>query len=528
METARLTASLPEFVHGGWTHVEGKRALKWNWHLDALCKYLQDMKNNVFRKLVWNVPPRTSKSTIATIMLPCWLWAQDPWLQFMFASYSFSLSRDHAYKRRALLESSWYQEHFPNVKLRGDRNNIMEMATESNGIMYTTSVGGSTTGRGGDYLFLDDPNSVNQMESDAERATLLAWLDTSWATRANDAKTVRELVIQQRTHTEDVSGHVLAQGGWRHVKIPMEYDPKNKTCPEDPRKIEGELLDPERFPTEYIEEQKKRLGPYGYAGQYAQEPAPLGGGIVKRAWIRHWRTSEQPGYISIMDGLYQFDPFAAIRFCVVDPAITGQELADKKISDPDYTVITAWVCFKTTAGPALCLMDLIRERMEGPDIVPRLEALHRHWRFQVIGIETVAFQKILFQDAKRRGLPVREISTKIGDDEALYRLDKDKLSRLIAATPLMADPAGRFYVPEYAPWLADFLDELTRFPVTAHDDQVDCVSVAVAVAEKLFRGSSILDMVQAPKKVFSSESDRRFEQDKPLDPMDGFFQNDEG
>lgn len=516
-----------EFVKQAWAIVEGGRPLKWNWHLDAICEHLQALHEQRLgkNKLLVNVPPRTSKSTIVTVMFPCWVWTQNPNLSFVFASYAFNLSRDHAYKRRAILESQWYKDRWGNVvEISGDRNNITELSNTQKGMMYTTSIGGSTTGRGGDYLILDDPNDAEQMESEVQRASTLRWIDVTWSTRMNDPRTYREVLIQQRTHTQDVTGHVLSKGAsdWVHLRIPMEYNP-DKPCRTpiwfDPRTTKNDLLDEERFPRAFVDRKKIDLGPYFYAGQYDQEPYPLGGGIIKDAWLKTWKKSDkQPDYMSVLEGQYHFDVWASLRFCTVDPAISEDEIGEKKLSDPDYTVIAAWCAIKTHLGAVLCLLDVVRERMEGPDIIPRVDAMHKYWKFSVIGVETVAFQKMLFQTAKRQGLPVREISTK-NDPEALYRIDKDKMARAMAATPMLSQ--NRVHLPEYAPWLGAFKAEVIQFPNAAHDDCVDVLAYACAIAEK-YKGEFVGSTQSNGDKPKGEGWKDRYA-DIPASPWDGFI-----
>ena len=535
-EAALMSRSLADFVREAWPIVEGNRPLEWGWHLDAVIAHLQALADGALpsRKLIINIPPRTSKSTLVTIMLPCWIWTTSPHLQFMFASYSFSLSRDHAYKRRAILESAWYKELWGEkgtgiVTLSDDRQNIVEMSNRARGLMFSTSVGGTVTGRGADWLILDDPNDAASMESEVQRASVLRWLDVTWSTRANNPNTVREICIQQRTHTEDVTGHLLKSIDWTLVKLPMIFNrgaTKPMPCAVDPRSTDGELLAPTRFPQAYIDEQRRRLGPYAWAGQFLQEPYPLGGGIIKAAWLKRWKDSDRIAkHIQVMDGLYHFDPFKTFRFATVDPAVAEKAIGEKKLNDPDYTILAAWCALSTPQGALLCLMDLVRERMEGPDIIPRLAAMHKHWRFAVIGIETVAFQLSLFQQARRHpfSLPVREISTK-NDDEVIYRIDKDKVARAMAATPLMA--AGRLFIPEYAPWLSDYIAELVSFPNAAHDDCVDATAFACAIADK-YTGQHISGLSDDKPELTLEERqqrDRRL-QDVPRDPMAHFYGN---
>lgn len=516
-----------EFVKQAWKIIEGERTLKWNWHLDAICDHLEALDDDKFdcNRLLVNVPPRTSKSTIVTVMFPCWVWTRKPNTSFVFASYSFNLSGDHAYKRRVILESEWYRMRWPSVELASDRHNLASIENTRKGGMYTTSISGTTTGKGGDYRIMDDPNSAEQMESEAERLSTLRFVDVTWATRVNDPKRDKQIIVQQRTHTQDVTGHELKKSSnWIHVRIPMEYNP-DKACVtpiwHDPRTYKGELIDAERFPPSFMAQKKIDLGPYFFAGQYDQEPYPLGGGMIKAAWLRSWVPSDrQPGHISVLDGQYHFDPINTFRFCVVDPAISEDEIGPKKLADPDYTVIMACIAIWTHVRSVVCVVDLIRERLEGPDIIPKIRAMHKHWKFSVIGVETVAFQKMLFQQAKREGLPVREISTK-NDPEALYRIDKDKEARVMAATPMLSQ--NRVHLPEYAPWLSQFISEVTQFPNADHDDCTDALAYACAIAEKVKGGSDVnYSQEQKPDRNFQDGYRRSIDQDTSMNPLAGY------
>jgi predicted phage terminase large subunit-like protein len=213
-----------------------------------------------------------------------------------------------------------------------------------------------------------------------------------------------------------------------------------------------------------------------------QSPAPSEGGIIKREWVKSYKVSGM--FVEGPD--FRFRPVDHLRFATVDPAVSIREQAD-------YCVMAAWAVYLSTRGPILCLVDLVRDRMEGPDIVPRLQQLHERWGFSLIGVETVAYQLSILQQARREGLPVREISSK---EDAIYRLDRDKVARAYAATPLMAD--GRFFIPESSPWLSDYVKELLYFPNGEHDDCVDVTSAAVAIAERM-----------APNLTWGGDNNRR-------------------
>src|SRR5207253_1606812 len=111
-------------------------------------------------------------------------------------------------------------------------------------------------------IICDDPNNVNEVESDGVRKSTNDWFDVVMSTRVNDPKTTAKVVVMQRCHERDLSGHLLEQGGWDHLCLPAEYEgSKYVTGIEwsDPRKEHGELLWPERFGPKEMEELKRSL-----------------------------------------------------------------------------------------------------------------------------------------------------------------------------------------------------------------------------------------------------------------------------
>jgi len=496
LEAQRLKRNLSDFVRAAWHLVEPATPLVWNWHLEAICLHLQAVTEGRIRKLIINVPPRTGKSTVVSVLWPAWEWARNPSVRLMFASYAQQLSLRDSVRRRLVIQSEWFKERWPHVTLSGDQNVKHEFQNTSLGYMVATSTGGTVTGRGGDRLVLDDPNDATQMESEVQRESALTWFDLQWSTRGNNPQTYCEVIIQQRTHEQDITGHALRQGGWVHLKLPMEYE--GNPCEtsigwRDPRSKAGELLDEKRFTKPVVENLKKRLGPYGSSGQLQQNPSPAEGGIIKRAWLKPY-TQDKDGITLPGNGpdddVYKVRPFDCLRFATVDLAVTKK---DTEKADPDYTVIAAWLVFLSHRGPLLVLLDLFRDRVEGPDIGKQIKAMHDHWKFKFIAVEQIAGFIALGQQFKRDRLPIRDIGTK---EDSFLKLENDKISRAYGATPLMAD--GRFYVPTYAPWLGEYIKELTVFPNYGHDDQVDVTSSAAAIAEKVRPGD--LAMANAPSQ----------------------------
>ncbi|MBI1904531.1 MAG: phage terminase large subunit, partial [Planctomycetia bacterium] len=187
--------------------------------------------------------------------------------------------------------SSWYQKNWGRLfKLREDQNQKTRFDNDRTGFRLASSTGGVGTGEGGDFIVADDPHNVVDSESDAEREAVLHWWDQSMSTRGNDPKTVCHVVVMQRLHERDLSGHLLAQGGYEHLCLPMEFESERRCVTslgwQDPRTAEGDLLCQKRFGQAEVEELKRRLGTYGAAGQLQQRPAPKGGGMFRREWFQ--------------------------------------------------------------------------------------------------------------------------------------------------------------------------------------------------------------------------------------------------
>jgi predicted phage terminase large subunit-like protein len=447
--------------------IEPTTPLVWSWHMEAVASHLQAVTEGRVRKLLINIPPRSSKSTLVSVLWPTWEWSRDPSGRWLFASYSLDLSTRHSLQRIRIIQSDWYQERYGDrVALSRDMANKREFENTATGYMIATSVGGTVTGRGGNRLILDDPHNVGEAGSDVIRAGVLDWFNTAWATRRNNATASSEVCIMQRIHEDDVAGEILRAGGWDHLNIPMEFDPEaareTSIGWRDPRAARGDLLCPERWPTEVVADLKARLGSYAYAGQYQQRPAPAEGGLFRREWFGYYDLVDG-GRVRLDDGVC-LDPRSHIRFVTVDLAASLRESAD-------YTVIAVWGLYRSNPSK-LILLDLERERIEGPDILPRVHRAVRTWGAKSAYIERAGFQLAFVQAAKRAGIPVRELEA-----------DKDKVSRSMTAQAMME--AGRILFPRNAGWLADYERELLLFPTGSHDDQVDVTSYAAEIAGTL-------------------------------------------
>ena len=210
-----------------WRVIEPGMPFIDNWHIEAICLHLQAVVDGLIRNLLINMPPRCMKSILVSVLFPAWVWIRHPEKRFLYSSYSQTLATDHSVATRRVIESDWYQEKWSRrFVLAGDANLKTRFENTRRGYRFSTSVGGSATGMGGDFIVADDPHNVKEAESDAIRAATIDWWDKVMSTRLNNPKTGARIIVMQRVHEADLSGHVLKKGGWDHLCLPMEYEPE--------------------------------------------------------------------------------------------------------------------------------------------------------------------------------------------------------------------------------------------------------------------------------------------------------------
>ena len=265
--------------------------------MQAMCDHLEGISRGTLHpRLIINVPPGSSKSTIVTVLWQAWEWGPLGRHHFRYVTTSFELGnvkRDTT-KTRDLIQSAWYQNLWKDTRLK------TEGATSFSNYFTGTRLGvafKSITGKRGDRLIVDDPHSLEGAESENEREKSTRSFIEGGLNRINDWRTSAVVIVMQRLHANDLTGALLAKAfGFVHLMIPMEFEierkcitplpvkhiPKSGVGPyvpwQDPRKVDGELMDPGRVPKE-ANDMNKETGDYAYAGQYQQRPAPRSGGM---------------------------------------------------------------------------------------------------------------------------------------------------------------------------------------------------------------------------------------------------------
>lgn len=449
LSTKRLSRSLLAFVREAWDIVEPGQPFRNNWHIEELCKILEQVTAGDLKRVIINVPPGTMKSLLTSVFWPCWMWANDPRLRILTAAYSDERALDANIKARNIIKSAWFKKHF-DLDLVADQDTKGRFDTTVGGWRIATSVGGQGQGLHPDFIIIDDAATAKNSESEIERATVNTWFDSTISTRGV-SRGAAIIVIGQRLHEEDLPGYLLKRGGWEHVCWPMRYELQryddggrplgNPPNARDHRAAEGELLWPELFDEAKVKQQELDLGPYGTAGQLQQRPAPEGGGLFKREWfkfvdavpknilrkLRGWDTAGTEGAGDYTRGI-KIEEDDAHNF-YISSAVGGQ------------------------LGPdGVDKLFLSTAQMDGTDVAQREEKEGGASGKAVIGARSKLLRGFDYKGVQVSG------------------------NKVIRANPFRSQVEGGHVYLVRAAWNEEYIKELCSFPSARHDDYVDATS----------------------------------------------------
>lgn len=344
-EKRRCEDSLIEFFIAAWPHMGEAGELSINWHHERIAEALEAQAYGERQNLIINQPPRSSKTSLASIALPAWVWLQPesrwsylmgPHVQFFCLSYGATLAYEIATKQRRLILSPWYQHHWGDrVKLRDDQSSRDNFATTSGGGRISNSIEGGILGRGGAWIICDDPHHIRGAESEIQRHETLDGM-RALTTRVNDPRHCARTLIMQRLHEDDATNYALEH--WfnpHHLMFPMRFE-SNRAIPEDPRTKDGELLWPEIWTERAVQTEERELGEYMAAGQLQQAPVPRGGGIIKREYWRLWPDDalHEAGYMAQYRCVCGWEHECPPAGAAVDCIMCGRP-AERVINYPD-------------------------------------------------------------------------------------------------------------------------------------------------------------------------------------------------
>jgi phage terminase large subunit-like protein len=467
--------SLHIYVCSAWHLVEPRTPFVDNWHIGLICEYLQAVTELEIHNLIINVPPRHMKSLLVSVFWPTWSWITAPHLRWLTGSYAIPLAVRDALKSRRILQSRWYQQRFGgSFSLCGDQNLKGRYENDRSGYRLAFSFNSAVTGEGADVLVVDDPLKAQDADNPQQRERVNEIYDQTLSTRANDPRAARRVIIMQRLHEDDLSGHLLEKmqmdgaPAYQHLCLPTEYAPR-LFIPfhghSDPRGTPGELLWPARFGAKENAAARLDLGQRGYAGQHDQRPAPDGGNIYQAGWWQaHNRYDLRCQDLSVI-----------ARWISWDTALKDQE-------QHDSSALTVW---ELLGDYRIRLRYAGWHKLQFPQLASAIQAEARAW----------------MADGKLRGILIEDKASGISALQTLEQSAAPEIAGLLrpfqpgqlsktarARQASLWCERGCVLLPEPSdelPWLYEFEDMLYKFPAAKLNDPADSLSQAILYLENI-------------------------------------------
>lgn len=431
------------FMQKAFHEIDASQEFKGNWHLELICDKLQQCLNGKIKRLIINIPPRNLKSHIVSISFPAYILGHLPSERIVCVSYAQTLANDLSRKTRQLMDTEFYKQVF---KTRlGDKNTENLFETTCNGYRFSTSTEGALTGFGGNWIILDDPIKADDAQSEVKRNNVNNWYDNTLISRLNDKVNGVIIVVMQRLHIDDLTGHLLKQNGWDLLSLPAiaEYDEcftlsNGKVV----GRQAGEALNSDLEPLEILNNQQKSMSNYNFSAQYQQNPIPAKGNVINFDDF----------------GFFDSSPRAAETF-------QSWDIALKDGKDNDYSVcITA-----KYKDNILYIENIQRFKFDMLALANKMQELYRNCECNHLIVEESSISTHLLQyiQSKSNLYPIK------------YKPQCDKVTRANNASLFIS--SGRVLLRRNAVWLDDFKSEINAFPNGKHDDQVDALTQLIGV-----------------------------------------------
>lgn len=427
----------------------------------ALDQFVLDVQAGKRPILILQAPPQHGKSDIVSRHLPAYILGKMPDVSVAGLSYSKDLASDMNRDVQRVMLSPEYNKLFPDSSLNS--KNVVNLGVEAKrnsdtfellgkkGRYLCSGVGGPLTGKKVDIGIIDDPiKNAKEALSSTVKDGIWNWYLSTFLTRLS--KNSGQIIMATSWAADDLAGRVIkAYPNAKVMRFPALNLPGETGY--DPELPEGALV-PELHPADKLLETKAVSSDYFWSAMYQQRPKPIGGAIFKEEGVRYYLTKDLPA--------------------AFDQVVLSWDCTFKDTDGSDFVVGQAW----GKKGANSYLLEQVRARMGFTATKDAIKAQAARW--------PQARRKLI--EDKANGPAV--IDSLKNEVSGLTPIEPDG-SKVARAHAMTAEwEAGNIWLPhpDIAPWVKDFVEEITTFPAAAHDDQVDAMTQGVRNLYKQSKG----------------------------------------
>lgn len=459
-------------VDGG-AYREYVSGLKVARHSRLIWDKLNELKPGCGKKFMFFLPPGSAKTTDISHHFPAHYLSRYPDYPIIGATHTDKFAEQNGRRVRNIIMSDEHHAIFPDITVRDDSAAAARWELTNGGMYMGFGVGATVVGRRAGGLILDDVVAgIAAADSQTERDFVWSWYGADLATRLVPGGWI--CLVMTRYHPDDIAGRLLAASTarfgdkWEVISLPAlakENDPLGRAIDEPlwPEwQSKQELIRIKNQPS-----MTERM----WAALYQQEPVSEAGNIIKRDWIKMWRSKEPPECKYIIQSW--------------DTAITAKD-------NSAYSSCLTFGVFDEpdTGNPAIILLSRWRGRVDYHDLKAMARRLHHNYLDDrqdmpmrnpskmspdILLIEDEATGKPLLAEFARAGIQAFAFQArKYGNKDARLQLSLDVLE------------SGRLYVPAIPPnftqprkFADEFMTSLTAYPATKSRDDVDALSQAI-------------------------------------------------
>jgi len=494
-----------------WFNLMQGDKLRVNWHHHMFADLVDDIiwRRIPNRNWVINVPPGSTKTEFFSIHLPAYVNSLVNIGKLnRFRNLNLSFSNDlvirNSVRTRDIIASHEYQSLFQCAfgVNQAQEWTVVDHRGKRLGETVSRSVGGQITGSRAGYIGeqfsglinLDDPDKPADMLSEVKRKRQHDYMTGTIRSRRGDKgkdNATPIICIAQRTHVDDTSGFLLANGmgiKFEHMRIPAliteEYintlpDKHKDLCWADIKDSESVVVAGQRYWSFWPENEDIgqlmdlwEIDEYTFLSQYMQEPIALSGHIFNADWFRWYGSEENP-----------HPPYWEFRFITADTAT-------KTGTRNDFSVMCEWGVYLGN----LYLINMVRGKWEAPELLSTFSAFASECWNKNQKQELGNLRAILIEDASSGTGLIQSFGRESPVPVTPIKRQKDKLTRAMDACPHIK--AGKVYLPEGVQWIVEFVSEVSMFTADdshRHDDQTDNLMDAIDYA--LIKNTSLFDMI---------------------------------